>query len=193
MSPGTILGLLRERTGAMHARLEHRVAIEARLRDPVQYSLLLERFFGWYVPMEARLSALGEWGRWGVDTGARMHKSEWLAQDLRALGHSPQAIAQLPRCEKLPDIWTFARGMGCDYVLEGATLGGRHIVALLARSPVPPQAWTFFSSYGDQTGNRWREFTEALERYGSTSGAAEEMASGAVDTFDSLEAWMATP
>lgn len=181
-----VLTALRAHTAASHQRLEDLVRIEERIGDADQYRRLLELFLGFYEPLEERLESLRGWE--GIDLSAR-RKAPWLARDLAALGSSEQEIRSLPRCCRLPALETIEQGYGCAYVLEGSTLGGRHISAMLQATAVPEEARTFFHSYGDEVGLKWREFIAALEAFaeGRDQAATVETAG---ETFECMSAWI---
>lgn len=185
-----IVPTLRVATGEAHQRLEQTVDITRCAADLDRYRQLLARFLGFYRPLERRLGALPGWETSGVDFSNRL-KTPWLAADLRALGLSA-AVESLPRCVDLPCTDDLSHGFGCLYVLEGATLGGRQITALLRDSPVPPDARAFFGSYGAETGTRWKEFVAALETHAATASEKGRAAvvKGGVETFDRLQRWI---
>ena len=125
-----------------------------------------------------------------ANSAARL-KTPWLVADLRALGLTPAQIDALPDCPDLPRVDIPARAWGCQYVLEGATLGGRHISAMMAQSAVPVEARRFFVGYGERTGERWQDFIAALEHYAVGVDIAEEgdIIQGASETFACLHRW----
>ena len=182
---GPILPSLRAATGEAHQALEDAVAIDRRLVDLAGYRQILEIFLGFYRPLEPGLLVLS-----GLDADERW-KTPWLEADLRVLGLTAPQIAELPDCHDLPRGGTPARAFGCLYVLEGATLGGRHISAMMAQSAVPPGARRFFGGYGERTGERWREFVGVLEHHAVGAGDAErgDIIQGAGETFACLHHW----
>ena len=185
-----ILPALRATIGDAHQRLEEVVRIEHRVTDPTAYRQLLEIFLGFYRPLERHLAALPGWQENGVDFQARL-KTPWLESDLLDLGSTASDLVTLPDSNRLPSADTLAGGFGCLYVLEGATLGGRQITALMQDSLTPPTARRFFASYGAETGVRWREFIAALEAYAATANDARraEIVRGARETFACLHDW----
>ena len=189
--PVDILAALRAATSQAHQQLEISVEIEACITDREKYTGLLRSFFGFYRPLEDRLSALDGWAGRGVDLPGR-RKASWLAADLQALGLNMQEIETLPDCARLPTTNDSAQGFGCLYVLEGATLGGRQITALLQSSPIPTNARHFFRSYGTETGTRWREFIVSLQREAEAVGATgrAEIVTAAQQTFTCLQDWI---
>ncbi len=183
----SVLPLLRAATGEAHQQLEDAVGIERRIGDPAAYRQLLEIFLGFYRPLETRLASLQGWAQSGIDLATR-RKTPWLEADLSALGLTTPAVAALPDCAELPSVaGSLDRGFGCLYVLEGATLGGRHITAALQNSPVPADARRFFASYGAETGTRWREFLSALESRQPVDPSDVVLA--ARETFTCLHRW----
>ena len=182
-----VLSVLRAATGEAHQQMEDAVGIERRIGDPAAYRQLLAVFLGFYRPLEARLAGLQGWTQGGIDLIAR-RKTHWIEADLSALSLTAPTIAALPNCAELPLVGdSLERGFGCLYVLEGATLGGRHITAALQNSPIPTAARRFFASYGPETGTRWREFLAALE---SRAGANQsEIVLAARETFTCLHRW----
>lgn len=190
IAPG-ILPHLRTATGEAHQALERIVDVERCVADVTRYRTLLERFLGFYRPLEWRLAVVPGWEASGVDLLARW-KTPWLEADLRALGLSQAEVAGVPNCAELPLADDPARGFGCLYVLEGATLGGRQITGMLRESPVPPGARHFFGSYGAETGARWREFLAALEGYAGTADDRQraDLVAAAAQTFACLGRWV---
>ena len=185
-----ILLALRAATGGAHQQLEDAVGIERRLHDPAAYRRLLEVFLGFYRPLEHRLAGLRGWENSRLGLPARF-KTPWLEADLAALGLTASEIGALPDCADLPGTDSLEQGFGCLYVLEGATLGGRQITAMMRDSAVPPGARRFHASYGAETGARWREFIAALENHARTADAAgrAEIVRGARETFTCLQGW----
>jgi heme oxygenase len=185
-----ILTRLKHETAAAHRAIEHTVDLPSRLRSAGEYRRLLERFWGFYAPIEAQLAARPEWAQYDLDIHRRL-KASALVCDLRALGLSASAIDRLPRCPSLPPLGSFAHALGCLYVLEGATLGGQ-IIAREARRTLgltPDHGCAFFSSYGEHVGAMWGEFRVLLVEM-----AAHEttILHSAHETFAAFERWLAS-
>lgn len=178
----SILTRLRESTATAHEEMENQMDMQSACKDVGQYRRILSNFLGYYEPLEARLKVLpGMEGR---------SKIAWLEQDLRNLGMTDEEITKLPRCDFSPALKTDDEAMGCAYVLEGATLGGRQISAWLKDSNVPENARRFFASYGPEVGNKWREFCAQLENFQTNGGDTDAAVGAANDTFSSLGQWM---
>lgn len=185
-----ILDQLRTHTAAAHQALEKEVRIEEAVRTPERYRQLLERFFGFHKPFETRIGALQGWKETGYDPRTRL-KSGWLQQDLEALGLSSAEILNLPTCSQLPEVRTPAQGFGCAYVIEGSTLGGRHIAKLLEGGSNETLPKRFFQSYGADVGLKWKEFCACLEQFAADHPHTEdEIICAAEDTFACFRQWL---
>ena len=189
MEHGRVLHFLKERTAPQHESLECRVDLANRLRDPGAYAGLLGCFHGFYAPLEDALGRVAGFEAVGIDFGAR-RKTPWLAADLAALGRRP---GEFPLCESTPAVDSLGRALGCLYVLEGATLGGKVVTKMVASrlGLTPGRGCAFFASYGDRVGAMWGEFRSALADYTTAPAREEEILSAAAETFDALGHWLA--
>ncbi len=188
-----ILAVLRDRTRLLHEQVERTVAVSTRLRSVQLYGELVARFYGFYLPFEERLAQVDGYAALGLDFAAR-RKTHLLRDDLTRLGMSPAYIDSLPRCHELPAVTVLADALGCLYVLEGATLGGRIICreAENALGVLPGRGCSFWASYGERVGEMWKDFCRILERYAAaTPGETERIITAAAGTFTCLDRWLA--
>jgi heme oxygenase len=98
-------------------------------------------------------------------------------------------LAALPRCSCIPRVDGTSRALGCMYVLEGSTLGGR-IIARKLQQHLAIDADTgaaFFQACGNETGTRWSYFVARLNREPLPS---DDVRAAAFETFDRLERWL---
>ncbi len=162
-STTTLAARLRDETRDLHAAIEQGVDVMRPDLSQERYRNLLQRFYGFYAPLELRLEGVA-----GINVAcpdfASRKKVFLLTRDLIALGLTTDAINSLPRCSELPDLANAAQALGCLYVTEGATLGGaiisRHVAATLRFATDSGSA--FFSSYGEQRGAMWKVLTDSL-------------------------------
>lgn len=183
---------LRSHTRVHHERLERGLDIPRSLSSREQYVLLLQRFYGFYVPVEAEIARYrDDLLRCGIDIQGRF-KSRKLELDLRSLGMSRESMMLIPLCCDLPNLTTCVRALGCLYVLEGSTLGAqiilRHLEAQLNLSK--DFGVSFFAGYGLQTGGMWRSFVECIDAVAMTDADSDAATEGARETFESLERWI---
>jgi heme oxygenase len=153
-----------------------------------RYRGYLERFYGLYRPLEARLSRL-PFADVGLSLAPR-RKVPMLEADLVRLGTDP---GSLPVCAELPSIGTLAEGLGVLYVLEGATLGGqvirRHLDGTLGVGP--DNGGEFFVSYGARVGEMWSTFQLALAAFAAAHPEARgALVGAALGTFEAALIWL---
>ena len=185
-----ILNRLKLETADLHRQVEERF----RILDPALtrqgYVLKLERLLGLHQPLEMLIEPWRD--RLAIDWDDR-RKAHLLRADLEYLGRTPVEIAQLPCCKALPELSDLGTVLGCVYVLEGSTLGGRMIARHLAQhlGVVPGQGASFFSSYGDELMPRWRSFQQRLAELANSATPEDRIIDGARATFISFGDWMA--
>ena len=183
---------LRHATVAVHERL-HRVpafaALAAGQLDRVAYLGLLGRLYGFHDPFEAAVAQAGPPGL----QPAQWRRAHLLRSDMAALGQSDAAIGELPRHPALSSQWSPAHAMGCLYVVEGSTLGGRQLARQLdPLLPVSDTAGRTFLLAGTGPDHiRWRDFCAALDACGADPAPRAEMVAGAMEAFHCFEAWFA--
>ena len=189
-----ILKRLKEATRSSHAALESRLPLLNADMSRTRYLQLLQLFLGYYEPLEIQLQALPYWHSMGFDYAER-HKTPRLLQDLRVLDETPEAIRGLARCQQLPMLASPGHLLGCLYVIEGATLGGRiitrHLESNLGLTPLTGGA--FFDGYGAQTGDRWKAFCATLTANAGDSERQDDMLASANQTFETLDQWLFPP
>lgn len=188
-----LLDRLKDQTRAEHVAIEGALDL---MRDDLSlaaYRRLLECYFGFYAPVEARLAGLlSSAAIGGLDFEAR-RKLPLLQDDLHALGG--RAGDTLAVCDALPPLHTPAQAMGCLYVLEGATLGGLVIGGHVRRTLglTPDAGARFFHGNGARTAEMWRAFRVALAEFAANGAAADTYADALVEsaneTFRSLRHW----
>jgi heme oxygenase len=184
---GSLASALRAATESAHRRLEAALPLTDAGLTLDKYRGIVEAFFGFYAPLEARL-ALAANGAHGLALEGRA-KVARLRLDLRALGVSDAGVEALPTCPTAPDATTPGAALGCLYVVEGATLGGR-VIGRALREHLglgPTTGAAFFDGYGLETAAMWFSFRAQLEA--SRWPRAETLAA-AVETFVSLELWL---
>lgn len=188
-----ILADLKERTRTLHAQTESAVSLMQRLASRESYLELLARMYGFYAPIESRISQVVNSSDLGLDLRERQ-KVPLLRIDLTTLGTSAAQIGAIPLCTQLPAIKTVANVFGCLYVLEGSTLGGQMIrrEAHQRLGLTPENGCAFFAGYQERTATAWREFGNALTQYVNThSVEPEQIFHAAAETFERFAEWVA--
>jgi heme oxygenase len=188
--PFEILERLKAATSHAHSQIEERMPVFRPEFDLAAYVRLLERYYGFWNPLETNLWLVKPLLHPMLALKTRM-KSHLLETDLQTLG---QTATALPRCLALPSVATFLSALGCLYVLEGSTLGAR-LISRRIESHLKLRADSgaaFFSAYGDATGQRWSEFRLFISANVSLQ-QSEETVNAALQTFESLSAWLEEP
>ena len=193
-------------TSASHTALEDQLPLMNADLTREDYIQFVNRFFGFYAPLEVQLLASPHWHQLAFDYAPRQ-KTPRLAQDLLALGRSDAALAATPRCTDLPACTTAEQLLGCLYVIEGATLGGRSITRHLQSQLglTPELGGAFFDGYGAQTGSHWKAFCTMLSEnadrqmghsaddsadHFSVESRHAAIVAGANQTFETLTHWL---
>jgi heme oxygenase (biliverdin-IX-beta and delta-forming) len=182
---------LRRHTAPYHDTLERTVDIHYRMGSSSRYADLLARLYGFYEPFEAELDrAVTRW-ELPIDVDAR-RKVPLIACDLAALGRPRSFVAGLPRCVGPPRPTSPAIALGCLYVIEGATLGGRIIARHVERrfGFGPRDGASFFHGYGDDTGPRWQAFCSLIATASCSTSAEDAILAGAIETFIAYDRWL---
>jgi heme oxygenase len=189
LEPFNVFDLLKKRTADIHELIERRVPVFREGFTLEDYVQLVEQFFGFWAPVEERLSNLSSLRDPYLALQSRL-KSSLLSEDLRILGRDPDAVRL---CEKLPRIDTFLQGLGCLYVLEGSTLGSQIIARRLKEKLQLGERTgaSFFNAYGGSTGARWMEFKNFVSASVKFE-RADNVVETARETFLCFYEWLGT-
>jgi heme oxygenase len=182
-----LLERLRSATQDVHVQIERSVRFldpDATVNDYRDY---LARLFGYVAPLEDRLAAVCSDAP-DLEVDAR-RKAHLAVIDLRALGLPLYEIGRLPRCAALPDVSNLQRALGCLYVLEGSTLGGRDLEHQLSqlRPEAVATAHAYLRGYGRATDDRWNAYRAALEVYATDPAS---VLAAARQTSQTLHSWL---
>ncbi len=191
--PG-ILADLRTATWPLHRSLEARLDLMSPTLDTKRYGAVLAGMLAFYGPCEAALFAVPGLADL-VPALARRRKTHWLAADLAALAGAGYAVARADHgALRAPAIDDLPAALGCLYVFEGATLGGRIISAHLqdCLGIGPHNGGAFFHAYGGRGGRMWRGMQAALRAGATGPAAAAAMVDSAYAVFASMDAWFAS-
>ncbi len=181
---------LRQATAAAHEQLHHLpafAALQAGTIGPDAYAALLRQIFVFHRAVEDRLAAAPSLRGFGIDIAAR-RRSPLLLEDLAFLG---AAAAPLRAPPALPELRSAAQALGCLYVTEGSTLGGRELARRLDHllPPGSAEGRRFLLGHGPHHGAMWREFCAALEQCGDSAERRAEMIGAALAAFAVFGDW----
>lgn len=179
--------VLKEETKELHQQVELLLIPRIKsVQNRDDYAQILRLFYGYFAPLEHRIAPFFEAAL--LPDFPHRRKAGLLLQDLQHLGLNEEPVW----CPKLPGIKNINQAWGALYVLEGSTLGGVHIAAMIRQKIQPVEnVLAFFQGYGANTSTMWHLFKETLDI--SVSDARfPEVVAAANDTFLHLENWMQT-
>ena len=194
--PCCVLTRLRLETRGEHDAVERVLDLMGTGLTREIYCRRLERFYGFYGPLEDALQIRCELpdDHGGGPTSQlatllpRLKKTAHLQRDLHYLGVE---TADLLLCSNLPPLETEAQVLGCLYVIEGATLGGqmitRHVRGTLGITP--STGGSFFEGYAGDTGKMWQAMRQLLVSGAIDRQTESAMVANAIVTFARLRGW----
>jgi heme oxygenase len=176
------LTALRDGTAQVHRRLEVDLPLMRPDLSTDGYHAILGRFWGIIAPLEDEFERAGV----PLDDWPHRRKAPLLVADLADLAD----VRGLPRCDDVPALLGHDAVLGCLYVVEGSTLGGRQVAAHVQGLLGAAVGTRYFRSYGDAVGTRWRTFREAVARRADAGGDVDAMVGSALATFELLHGWL---
>ncbi|RYY57808.1 MAG: hypothetical protein EOO09_00855 [Chitinophagaceae bacterium] len=181
-----VIEKLRAGTRQTHEELEQEMLPLIReATDTTSYARLLRLFYGYYRPLEKGIETYLDNSVLPDLEGRR--KTSWILDDLHSLGQDGP-VAEDPGA---PLITSRADALGALYVMEGSSLGGKVICKMIGEN-LGLQATTslsFFYGYGGQTGSKWKEFLQALDKFSGT-GEEEAIVRKADEVFLKFRGWL---
>jgi heme oxygenase (biliverdin-IX-beta and delta-forming) len=186
-----ILERIRSRTIYVHRRLEENSILSKLTQKSFslpEYVSVLQKFYGFIIPIETQLLALSRLDGLLPDLNRRL-KSPLLRSDISKL--SDQSLTKLINCPDLPEVNTPNKAIGYLYVMEGSTLGGKIISESIKTTLniLPETGGSYFFNYGPERGMMWKNFINHLNSYYLTE-VEEEIVTSAENTFLKLESWL---
>jgi heme oxygenase len=188
----TISQRLREETAGQHRAIEEARRFNRLGQEDFskpEYVQLLERFYGFYKPLEAEFRKHPEILN-ALDYERRF-KLRLLESDLKFFGLDDEALAKLPVCSALPPTNTAAEVIGAIYVMEGSTHGAQFITRRLRQQlALGEQGLAFYQGYGSETMPRWQAFKAYLDSTFAPDRDGDAVVASAIRTFKALHDWM---
>ena len=186
---------LKLETSALHTQLETNTLLQKLTSDGIskgEYKIILEKFFGFFYPLEEKLTSFAAEITPFLPDFAERRKSDWLLRDLSEIS-DPVKQQEIKFCNDLPEVNNSADAFGCLYVLEGSTLGGRFISKSLNTSLnlTANTGASYFNGYADKTGSKWKTFREALQNFSEQNKSKNDLITfSANNTFLKLNNWL---
>jgi heme oxygenase len=174
---------LKEQTKTNHQLLEKKLVAKMRaIRSTAGYGNLLSVFYSYFGGLELLIDKHLN-TEYLPDYGHR-RKASALITDLAFLGTPLPALAGQ---NALPVIENHLQAMGALYVIEGSTLGGKIIAAMIGKQLGITKGLSFFESYGENTMLMWEKFKTVLNLPGNIP--ADALIESANETFLKFGEW----
>ncbi|TDS07471.1 biliverdin-producing heme oxygenase [Sphingobacterium paludis] len=168
---------IKENTKAAHQKLEGVVVRQLKaVRSNMDYAEVLKNFYAYFNTVELAIApfitpdVLPDY--------QERRNSSHIKDDILELGSDtnelPVAFA--------PSIQNTLDALSALYVLEGSIMGGPYIVQMLNKYGIE-LGTSFFSGYGENTGNMWAAFTAALNQHAQDPADHERAIAVANETF----------
>ncbi|HEU0033718.1 MAG TPA: biliverdin-producing heme oxygenase [Kofleriaceae bacterium] len=148
----------------------------------------LERVYGFDAPLESAFAIAPGLAQL-VDLDHRV-KTNYLAEDLRAVGIAPDRLLSLPHCSLAP-FGDAIEALGWMYVAEIHASTHNLVVSQLARRTKDVVSSTAHLTYYDALGRgRWRELDGALAQVAVDDAASQRLIDSAMRAFDCVHYWL---
>lgn len=188
LQDGNIRDTLRVHTRGVHEQLHqhsHFVALFDQTINLPQYTALLQRFHGFYIPLERAIARIAAQAPYHYT-----HRAALLERDLDVL--APRRAPQ-PHCAAIEQVVTPASLAGVVYVIEGSTLGATQIdraaQKLLSKDHDQGRAfWAWSRAHNSQCWAAMNHYLDALDVQGVDHAP---IVAGANATFQALTDWLA--
>ena len=170
---------LRRETSGLHRNVEEMTDLPGSISTREDYVELLRRLHGFHTAVEARLadpSLATGWLDLGIALPAH-RRAHLLSEDLLSLGALPKKAPA-----RLPGLDNIGQALGCLYVVEGSSLGGR-VLAPAFRVALGDVPTGFFDSDERMHPHPWRSVMAGLRKFDVAAGSADDVVLGAQRTF----------
>ena len=170
----------REHHEALEARLIHYLK---RIKTVADYTALLEAFYAFMEPVQEKILMYID--RSMLPDIDKRRSAGYLRDDLQALGSNRVTLGEA----QIPTIRNNAEAFGALYVMEGSTLGGKTITAMIRKVLGAACPARFFEGYKENTGAMWKEFLEILD-INETNLDSNELVECSKETFRLFGIWL---
>ncbi len=174
---------LKEATWSVHARMQKNLGVKHLFSEFDLYREHIARLEAFHSVAEA------EWGPLLEETLADFparRKGALLESDLEAVCGARVSGAAVPTPADT------ASALGAFYVLEGPTLGGRHLLPIVEAKLglTAKHGASYFASYGSDVDAMWKRFGATVEAHCATPETRGAAVEAAQSTFLAMEAWL---
>lgn len=171
---------IKEATKEAHLNLEKKVVQKMKaIRSDADYADFLKHFYAYFNQVEKAIAPYITAELLPDHTMRR--NSSYLKQDIEELGLT---VDELPAATA-PEVTNTLQALGALYVMEGSVMGGPIIVKMLEKFGIT-KGVSFFSGYGEATGQMWGKFVAVLNAQANNNAEAQQAIAAANDTFSNF-------
>jgi len=168
---------IKEATKDAHLNLEKKVIQKMKaIRSDADYSDFLKYFYTYFSQIEQAIAPYIT-PQLLPDYKDRRN-SAYIKNDIEELGGNVNDIPTVT----LPVIENELQALGALYVMEGSIMGGPIIVKMLEKGGIT-SGTSFFSGYGEATGQKWGVFTTVMNQQAATPEQENIAIEAANETF----------
>jgi len=171
---------IKEATKEAHLNLEKKVVQKMKaIRSDADYADFLKHFYAYFNQVEQAIAPYITTEL--LPDHAERRNSSYLKQDIEELGSN---VNDLPTATA-PEINNTIQALGALYVMEGSIMGGPIIVKMLEKFGIT-KGVSFFSGYGEATGQMWGKFVAVLNAQANNEAEEQQAITTANDTFSNF-------
>lgn len=169
--------IIKEKTDLNHRKTEGYVVRQVKsIKTEKDYIDLLKNFYAYFSAVEKELSKF-------INSDVlpdlkERRNAEYIKKDIEELGGSTDELPEVT----VPEIRDTLDALSAMYVLEGSIMGGPYIVKMLEKQGIN-RAFSFFSGYGENSGQMFGKFVEVLNSYGENPDTHDRGVEVANQTF----------
>ncbi|WP_316835173.1 biliverdin-producing heme oxygenase [Pedobacter nutrimenti] len=168
---------IKEATKESHLSLEKQVVQKLKaIRSNEDYADFLNHFYTYFSQVEQAIAPYITEEL--LPDYKDRRNSSYLKKDIEELGgqiNDPVTI-------NLPEITNHLEALGALYVMEGSIMGGSIIVKMLEKGGIT-KGVSFFSGYGEATGQKWGSFVAVLNAQATNAEQVKLAVDAANETF----------
>ncbi|EDM36824.1 Heme oxygenase [Pedobacter sp. BAL39] len=168
---------IKDATKEAHLELEKKVVKKLKdIRSDAGYADFLKHFYAYFNHVEQAISPF-------ITTELlpdyqERRNSAYLKRDIEELGADVHGLPDTT----VPEITNILQALGALYVMEGSIMGGPIIVKMLEKGGIT-KGVSFFSGYGEATGQKWGTFVGVMNAQAGTETEEAIAIQSANDTF----------
>lgn len=172
---------IKEATKAAHLQLEKKVIEKMKaIRSNSDYADFLTYFYTYFSQVEKAIAPFIT--EQLLPDYKDRRNSAYLKNDIEELGNQVNEVPAI----NLPQLENHLQALGALYVMEGSIMGGSIIIKMLEKGGIT-KGISFFSGYGEATGQKWGMFVSVLNQQAENEAQQAVVIAAANEAFARFE------